>query len=280
MIRGLAGPFPGGRGDDGAGAMGYRYPDPRDLIPRSGIEPVRVIDGAGWDEADQVMVQRAAALLPAGRAGSCADVGAGRGRLLPALLELADQVTVIEPDPGRLAGARGRAGRGRARCRFLDADLATAQLGGARFDLVVCSHVLQHLATGQRADFTAALHGVTAPGGLLVLMCPGTLRGPGRLLLSERGPAPAGVSTREASAADFDEAAGPARPGGQPGPLPVWHAGAGDVEALLTRAGMTVVSRACYREFRFPLIDAAGRAGIGSAADVCIIASPHRDRSG
>ena len=202
----------------GSGPAVYRYHDPHDLIPRAGIAPERLRDEAGWEESDHSLVRAAARRLRGGRAASCADVGAGRGRLLPVLAEVADQVTVIEPDAGRLDAARGIAADLSYACwRFVHADLTTADLAGERFDLVVCSHVLQHLAHGNRAPFLACLRDMTAPGGLLVLMFSGTADGPGRLLLSVLAPAGETVLTRDATPAEFDAAAGIRGPGGEAG---------------------------------------------------------------
>lgn len=270
----------------GSGPAVYRYHDPHDLIPRAGIAPERLRDEAGWEESDHSLVRAAARRLRGGRAASCADVGAGRGRLLPVLAEVADQVTVIEPDAGRLDAARGIAADLSYACwRFVHADLTTADLAGERFDLVVCSHVLQHLAHGNRAPFLACLRDMTAPGGLLVLMFSGTADGPGRLLLSVLAPTGETVLTRDATPAEFDAAAGIRGPGGEAGDelpraLPVWHAAPGEVEALLAGAGLRVVSRSAYRAFTFPCAADGGGVQSRPACDVCIVACPQTGRSG
>ena len=270
---------PAGSRDAEIELASYSYPDAGDQIPRQGIDPVWVIAGADWDEADLLMVRRAAALLSGGRALSCVDVGAGQGRLLPAVLAVADEVTIIEPDAQRLSAARDQAvGLDRERSHFLCTDLAGAKVGATRFDLVVCSHVLQHLPTGQRAGFLASLRSITATDGLLVLMYSATSRGPGRLMLSEHLPGSGGVRTREVDTADFDRAAMPSRTTGPTNSLPVWHAGAGDVESLLSQAAMTILSRTLYRRFR-AIIETAGRRHTRYGADVCIVSSPRADRS-
>jgi hypothetical protein len=269
-----------------AGRRGYQYPDRADEIPPAAIRPNRVRGGAPWGEADVRIVREVAARLGRRDHLRAADVGAGAGRLLPVLADVADSITVIEPDPVRLAAARATAAGLRATA--FDFEPRRAEQAGPavqRCDLVLCSHVVQHIASGQRAVFAAALAARTAPDGLLAITFPATTARRDRYLLSELAPAgtePA-IRTSEVGRAAFDRAAA-----GQAGPaavLPVWHAGRGQIENLLAGAGLTVLSRFTYRSFTFdlwpadPATAASASAAVppavrARAADMCVLARP------
>lgn len=239
---------------------GYHYPDSADLIPRAAISPGRIRNGAGWGEADAVIVREAAALLARGGPVRAADVGAGAGRLLPVLAGLADSITVIEPDPVRLAAARATAASASAAVpatatfSFVPDSVEQFSAVSGQLDLVLCSHVIQHVASDERPGFTAALRAMTAPGGLLVIMFPVTTTSRERYLLTRLVPAAAsgpGVRTTEVRRAEFDHAvAAPARPTAC---LPTWHAGRGQVEGELVGAGFGILRRITYRSFTFGL---------------------------
>lgn len=96
------------------------------------------------------------------------DAGCGAGLLCEPLARLGAQVTGIDAAPENIAAAEAHAaGAGLAidyRCGEV------ASLAPARFDLVCALEVIEHVA--DKGAFIAALSGVLAPDGLMVLSVP------------------------------------------------------------------------------------------------------------
>lgn len=140
----------------------YRYPDPGDRVTHSFIarhEPFPGYWAASEQRALDLLGER---LTPAGRA---LDAGCGDGRLLPWLARFAGHITAADPDPARLASAR-EAGLA-VDVTFQQA--AMADIEGGPYDLVLCSHIVQHMPTGAVEPALRHLHEITAPDALLVL---------------------------------------------------------------------------------------------------------------
>jgi SAM-dependent methyltransferase len=104
----------------------------------------------------------------AGRgARSAVEIGPGSGVYLPLLCELCAEVVAADVEEAFLGRARELAAE-RPNLRVVRDDVTAPALG--RFDLVLCTEVLEHVA-----DPLAALRGLRlllAPGGTLVLSTP------------------------------------------------------------------------------------------------------------
>lgn len=259
----------------------YRYPDPSDVIPRLGMRRVRHRQDETWDDAE-------ARLLLGGirsqRQGGVrvADIGAGTGRLALRIAPHVDQIVLIDPDEYRLGIAKTRAEAvGFANVAFVGQDLAAFSRTAERFDVVLCSHVIQHLASDQRLEFVGALARVTAPNGLLMLTFPSTTTARERLLISMIS-AERGVLTREVDGDTFDDAVAaawheqPTRQGASG--LPVWHAAWDDVASIVRLRGFGEITQTVIREFEYDIeTDSASATGTRirqtkSAADVALFA--------
>lgn len=152
---------------------GYGYPDTDDKLTTRFIEEAEPYTGY-WDISDQRAMARTAdyltGLLGPREETRALDVGCGLGRLLPWLAGLAGHVTAIDPDPDRRAAASRRAAGLANTCDITIADVSIAELNAEPFDLVLCSHVIQHIPTTDLVPLLRRLHGVTAPDGALVLI--------------------------------------------------------------------------------------------------------------
>jgi 2-polyprenyl-3-methyl-5-hydroxy-6-metoxy-1,4-benzoquinol methylase len=100
------------------------------------------------------------------------EVGAGIGTITRRLVNVADFVMGIEPNPNcvsRIQTAMGAHPRFTLRtCHFEECD--ASELAGLRFDSVICVNVLEHIA-----DDVAALKGfkeILPPGGRVVIFVP------------------------------------------------------------------------------------------------------------
>ena len=100
------------------------------------------------------------ALLPS---GSVLDAGCGTGRVAVELAARGYDVVGVDSDRSMLAVARQHP------LTWVEADLATLDLGRT-FDLIVCAgNVMVFLAAGTEAGVLAALDRVVVPGGRVVL---------------------------------------------------------------------------------------------------------------
>ena len=129
--------------------------------------------GSGETEVDAARLDGTVRLLATfvDAAGSIVDVGAGRGGLLLAFARHGcTQVTGIDPAPGCVAAMRARG---------LHAEVGTLELDTwptdpATFDLVVLSHVLEHVY--DVADAFARVTRRVAPGGAIYVEVPDAAR--------------------------------------------------------------------------------------------------------
>jgi len=95
------------------------------------------------------------------------DVGCGAGLLAEALARLGAAVTGIDASPEVIAVAREHSRKGGLEIDYRTGDVQELD---ARFDLVTCMEVIEHVA--DPALFMQALSQRLAPGGLLVLSTP------------------------------------------------------------------------------------------------------------
>lgn len=224
----------------------YNYGDPTDDMASELVRIADAEDRAGWLASDQSLIADAVTFLERGDAFTAAlDVGAGTGRLLGDLLQVADEVTAIEPDPIRYAKLREfQAALPVADAnRLITIQASLGEMTREAFDFILCSHVIQHLGTDERHRFLAALPQFAAEHavGLLTYSASGSSQ-QAHYISEQEG---AIFRTRQVEQRDFDALA--ATP--KMHKLPVWHAGAGTVENNLRTLGCEVLRSGPYRSF-------------------------------
>jgi SAM-dependent methyltransferase len=102
--------------------------------------------------------------LPASARGRLLDVGCGHGAILADLRDLGWDAQGIEPDPVAAGVARSRG------LRVAEGGLFTADVPPASMDVVVMSHVIEHLH--HPIEALRRCHALLAPGGTLVAITP------------------------------------------------------------------------------------------------------------
>ena len=95
------------------------------------------------------------------------DVGCGGGLLAEPLARLGGAVTAIDPLAANIDAARWHAEEAGVEVDYQAIGIEALAAGGAAFDLVIASEVVEHVA--DVAEFVAAMAAVTRPGGLVVL---------------------------------------------------------------------------------------------------------------
>ena len=96
------------------------------------------------------------------------DVGCGAGLLCEPLARLGAEVTGVDASPENVAVAAAHAQGSDLAVRYFAGELE--ELGLARFDLVTCMEVVEHVA--DKRAFVAALAARVKPGGVMVLSTP------------------------------------------------------------------------------------------------------------
>jgi SAM-dependent methyltransferase len=150
----------------------YRYPDVDDEVTVRFIGQSEPYKGY-WDESEQRALDHASQLLASTLKGRddvmAVDAGCGPGRLLPWMSTFAARITAVDPDKDRLAIAKAsnRQLNDQSDITYSAGPLGT--LREASYDLIVCSHIIQHLVTDYVTSFLNQLHRLMSPDGLLVL---------------------------------------------------------------------------------------------------------------
>ncbi|HKN50989.1 MAG TPA: class I SAM-dependent methyltransferase [Amycolatopsis sp.] len=209
----------------------YRYPDTGDRVTGGFIRRHEPFPGY-WAESEARALEKLgaelAAILPPREKVRALDAGCGEGRLLGWLSRFAATITAVDPDPGRLANAR--------EARIPDTDLSFAvapvtEIQDGPFDLVLCSHVVQHIPTGELVPTLRRLHEVAAPDAVLALTYSRAPVGQGGFFVETLEDN--GFRARPVGRAEFDHEldAGPA------GSLPVRLLDPAELSAEAARAG-------------------------------------------
>ncbi|WP_410654711.1 class I SAM-dependent methyltransferase [Amycolatopsis sp. lyj-112] len=193
----------------------YRYPDAGDHVTGMFIRRHEPYDGY-WTASEDRALGKVAEQLTAGLGArdelKALDAGCGEGRLLDWLSRFSAVITAADPDPDRLATARRNALKD-TEVTFTVSPIT--ELDGGPYDLVVCSHVIQHVPTSDVAPILRRLAEVTAPGGTLVLAYSRSPIGQGKYSL-DSVEADGEVRSRRVGREEFDKALrdgdGPALP--------------------------------------------------------------------
>lgn len=145
----------------------YRYQDNDD-------KQIQVMksDNPHWEKSEARILARMKKHIAkhAGANARLLDAGCGQGRLLPVFAGLFGSVTAVEPDVERFQVSRktvAASGLGskvdlrNIRINDLDTD--------ASYDVILCSHVLQHVTTDTFDEIIGKFRAVIKPSGLLLL---------------------------------------------------------------------------------------------------------------
>ena len=148
--------------------MRYTYPDRDDRLT---ISLIAQLSGERyWGESEALALgwaMEAVERLP--RPRRMLDLGCGTGRLEAVFAPHVDEILAVEPDGDRCAAAQEAV-------RAVTGIPVTVRHGDAsaveperRFELLVCSHVMQHVDDGALEALLSAMEAHTDPGALAVV---------------------------------------------------------------------------------------------------------------
>jgi 2-polyprenyl-6-hydroxyphenyl methylase/3-demethylubiquinone-9 3-methyltransferase len=98
------------------------------------------------------------------------DIGCGAGLMTEPLARMGARATGIDAAPENVAAASAHAEAGGLAIDYRATSVEALAATGARFDLITCLEVVEHVAG--RDSFFAALAALLAPGGLAILSTP------------------------------------------------------------------------------------------------------------
>ena len=98
------------------------------------------------------------------------DIGCGAGLMAEPLARMGARVTGIDAAPENIESAHAHAAAGGLAIDYRAISVEDMAATGARFDLVTCLEVIEHVA--DRDSFFAGLAALVAPGGLVVMSAP------------------------------------------------------------------------------------------------------------
>ena len=149
----------------------YTYPDPHDIITAKIIEQYQIHHNY-WEQSEKWILQQVDKTIQAHRFSNYTllDAGCGEGRLFAHFIKKARQIKAIEPDKQRYENAclHVQKQNFNAKVSVLHSTLEDCYFEEP-FDVVLSSHILQHLPTYALQQHLQQLANYTKPGGLLVI---------------------------------------------------------------------------------------------------------------
>lgn len=148
--------------------MAYTYPDKNDKMTEDLIRSVS--NGNYWGESEKNILTKALdAVRQLPRPRSLLDLGCGQGRLFRWFAPETDSIIALEPDEERCAGAyRSAAALPGHSITVLNTD-SSVLVDGQTFDIILSSHVLQHIPPALCREMAGSMKEHTHPGSLIIL---------------------------------------------------------------------------------------------------------------
>lgn len=158
--------------------MTYTYPDENDRLTCELIE--KEFDGEYWGKSEELVLSQAlkeamrlySVRNKEGKTVQLLDLGCGMGRLFQHFTAVSDGITGVEPDAERFAEAE-KEGRRVADetgipIHVIHGDAAVLPKE-KQYDIIVSSHVMQHITCQMAEELMQTMAEKLCPGGLLVL---------------------------------------------------------------------------------------------------------------
>lgn len=150
----------------------YEYPDFADQITMKFIHLNEYFPNY-WSRSEQRILSLVKSIILENcplETRTLLDAGCGEGRLIPVFLPFVAEIMAIEPDFNRYIKAKEETGKhpDGEKAQIVQTDLSGFQTD-RKFDIVLSSHVIQHIPTPSTSGHLKKLAQMTEPGGLLII---------------------------------------------------------------------------------------------------------------
>jgi 2-polyprenyl-3-methyl-5-hydroxy-6-metoxy-1,4-benzoquinol methylase len=153
----------------------YRYPDVNDKLTMALIREEEPYRGY-WENSEKQVIEIIKETIRKRNFSSknswLLDAGCGTGRLLPEFQEYFSNILAIDPDSSQIEKAKKivRDGRFANKVMFKVISIEQMEREKGSIDVVLCSHVIQHVHTETIPKILQKFHYLLKPDGLLFLM--------------------------------------------------------------------------------------------------------------
>jgi ubiquinone/menaquinone biosynthesis C-methylase UbiE len=144
----------------------YFYPDVDDKITNSLIkskEPYKDY----WKKSEDYALLFAEKIFER-KYQRMLDLGAGGGRLTIKFSKYFNEITIIEPDKERFQKAKENIKR--KNINFIQTSFLSSKLSKDYFDVVICSHMIQHIKTKDITSTINKIRNTLKKNGILILL--------------------------------------------------------------------------------------------------------------
>ena len=150
--------------------MTYFYPDVDDEIMLTLVLSENK-DLRFWESVEDYILSYPESYLKRKRRHTLLDLGCGDGRLAIRFSKYFDKVIALEPDSSRMQYAKYNINSKKiSNVEYIQAPFLSAELPNEEFDVVICSHIIQHMHTDMIAQIVQGNSNVLKKGGLLILL--------------------------------------------------------------------------------------------------------------
>jgi len=148
----------------------YKYPDKDDKATQIGVNASEPYAGY-WQESEEYVLRFVDDMLKTRKRDALLDIGCGNGRLTRRYARYFNRTVALDPDDSRLKKAEAICkSQSLSGVACVQENFIEASLTDASFDVVICSHVIQHIPSHEVNAFIAKIWRVLKKDGVLVLL--------------------------------------------------------------------------------------------------------------
>lgn len=151
--------------------MKYTYPDNSDNFTISAFankEPFPTYS----QKSESFFLEKVKSTLGT-KKNTMLDLGSGEGRLADYFIDYFNKIVLLEPDKSRMLVAKRRLSKYHQNKRnifeYINQSFLNANFGKRKFDVILCSHVIQHVPSTHVEKILKKISNLLTDNGLLVL---------------------------------------------------------------------------------------------------------------